>query len=191
MIKNKQFKPQKKGDRLFIRARLSYVHLDAPWAGNEGADKKYSVSCIVPKDDKETITFLEKEIEAAKAEGKTKKWGGVIPKKLSLPLRDGDEEKEDEAYKNSMFFSASSQQPVKTFDRGTQECEPSKIYSGCWGIVSLKLFPYDAAGNKGIGAGLNQVMFWADDDTLGGASQGNDFEDIEGIDMDGEDLDDL
>lgn len=193
MIKNKEFAPKLKGEgKLLLRARMSYVHLSEMWAGNENAEKKYSVSCIIPKDDEETVKAIRQAVEKAKEEGKAKKWGGTIPRKLTLPLRDGDEEREeDEAYNDCYFFSASSNKPVKVFDRGLQEANPDSIYSGCWGIVSVKFFPYDAAGNKGVGVGLNQVMFWADGDPLGGGSQGNDFEGVDGLEADIEDVDNL
>lgn len=192
MSEIKEFAPRKKDNgAVLLRVRLSYVHLDEKWSGNEGAEKKYSVSCIIPKEDKKTIAFIEKEIEAAKAEGKAKKWGGSVPRKLSTPLRDGDEEREeDPAYQDAVFFSASSKQPVKTFNKAGV-CDPTEIYSGCWGIVSVRFFPYDAAGNKGVGVGLNQVLKWADDDNLGGANTGNDFEGVDGIEMEADDFDDL
>lgn len=193
MIKNKEFKPvMKEGGKLLVRVRVSYAHLDEPWAGNDNSEKKYSISCIIPKDDKESLQAVEKAIDEAKKEGKAKKWGGVIPKKLQLPLRDGDEEREeDEAYSDCLFFSASSKQPVKTFNRGGEVCEPSEIYSGCWAIASLKFYPYDASGNKGVAVGLNQVLKWADDEALGGNNNGNDFEGLDGLDVEGEDLEDL
>jgi hypothetical protein len=51
---------------------------------------------------------VNKAVEAAKLEGKAK-WGGKIPAKLKLPVRDGDEERdEDSAYENSFFLNASS-----------------------------------------------------------------------------------
>ena len=191
MIKNKEFKPIVKEDgRVLVKARLSYVHLDAPWSGSDANEKKYCVSCIIPKSDKATLEALGKAVDMAKEEGKAKKWGVAIPKKLSLPLRDGDEEKEDEAYADSFFFNASSKQPVKTFNRLKEEIDPKDIYSGAWGLVSLKMFPYEAAGNKGVGVGLNQVLLWADDEKLGGGGGGNDFADLD-IEDEADDLDDL
>lgn len=192
MVKNKEFKATiKEGNRLIIRARLSYAHLDAPWAGNDQTEKKYSASLIIPKEDTATVATINKAIAIAKEEGKAKKWGGIIPKKLQIVFRDGDEERDDEAYENSYFFNASSRQPVKTMNRAQQECDPKDLYSGCWVLASVKMYPYDANGNKGIAAGLNQVMFWADDEPLGGSNTGNDFEDLEGTETEADDLDDL
>lgn len=78
--------------------RLSYAHV---WEPNsiQGGKPKYSVSLIIPKADTTTITAIEKAIDAAIDAG-TAKFGGKRPNKaaLKLPLRDGDTERDDEAY---------------------------------------------------------------------------------------------
>lgn len=85
--------------KVIVPCRLSYAHLWEPDSIN-GSEPKYSVSCIIDKDDKETIAKIKKAIEVAKDEGKGK-WGGKIPANLKLPLRDGDIDRpEDEAYQN-------------------------------------------------------------------------------------------
>ena len=87
--------------------RLSYEHLWEPAAIEEGQEKKYSASFIIPKSDKKTLAKIKKAIELAKENGKTSKWGGVIPKNLKTPLRDGDEERPDDpAYKDAYFINA-------------------------------------------------------------------------------------
>jgi toxin secretion/phage lysis holin len=86
--------------------RLSYAHV---WEPNsiQGGKPKYSVSLIIPKTDTATITAIEKAIDAAIDTG-TAKFGGKRPNKaaLKLPLRDGDTERDDEAYANSFFAIA-------------------------------------------------------------------------------------
>jgi hypothetical protein len=53
------------------------------------------------------------------------------------------------------------------------------FYSGCWGAVTLNFFPYDSKGNKGVGAGLNNVIKTRDDERLsGGSSADADFGDM-------------
>ena len=88
--------------------RLSYAHV---WEPNsiQGGKPKYSVSLIIPKADTTTITAIEKAIDAAIDAG-TAKFGGKRPNKaaLKLPLRDGDTERDDEAYANSFFVNANS-----------------------------------------------------------------------------------
>ena len=74
--------------KVIVPCRLSYAHLWEPDSIN-GSEPKYSVSCIIDKNDKETIAKIKKAIEVAKDEGKGK-WGGKIPANLKTPLRDGD-----------------------------------------------------------------------------------------------------
>ena len=83
--------------------RLSYFNGWEPKSIN-GGPEKYSVSLLIPKDDKETITAIEKAIDVAIEEG-IGKFGGKKPNKaaIKLPLRDGDIERDDEAYKRSLF----------------------------------------------------------------------------------------
>ena len=53
------------------------------------------------------------------------------------------------------------------------------FYSGCYGAVTLDFFPYESSGNKGVGAGLNNVIKTRDGDRLsGGRSADEDFADL-------------
>ena len=54
--------------------RASYVHVAEPQSVNDG-DKKYSMSIIIPKSDKETIDLINKAIDQAITDGITK-FGG-------------------------------------------------------------------------------------------------------------------
>ena len=51
-----------------INTRLSYANVWEPKSIN-GGKEKYSVSLIIPKSDKKTITAIEKAIDAAIQEG--------------------------------------------------------------------------------------------------------------------------
>lgn len=168
--------------------RFSYVHIFEPTAIDEGSDEKYSLSVIIPKSDKATLKKIKEATEAAKEQGRTKKWGGKIPAKLKLPLRDGDEERpDDEAYANSYFFNCSSKQKPGIVDKNTQPIlDAEEVYSGCYGRVAVNFYPFDTSGSKGVAAGLNNVQKIKDGDPLGGRSRaeddfgdgfGDDFED--------------
>lgn len=154
------------------KVRFSYVHVWEPTSINDGEDKKYSVSLIIPKADKKTIAKINQAIEAAKEAGKTSKFKGKIPAKLKTPLRDGDEERpEDEAYANSYFLNASAYSKPGVVDRNINPIlDQDEFYSGCYGVASITLFPFNANGNMGIAAGLNHVMKTADGEPLGGRS---------------------
>lgn len=180
---------------VIFQARLSYVHLDQPWAGAEGNEPKYSVSCIIPKDDVETVAAIEKAIDTAVREGVTKIWKGKTPNvrasNFKYPLKDGDVERpDDEAYAGCMFLGANSKKPVPCFNRLQERIDPQEVYSGCWALVQVGFFPFDQ-GSKGVGAGLNAVLKVADDDRLGGGeASASDFDGM-GLDDGKDDLLDL
>lgn len=91
-----------------VNSRFSYFHGWEPVSINGGAEK-YSVSVLIPKDDKETINAIHAAVDAAIEEG-IAKFGGKKPNKaaIKLPLRDGDVERDDEAYKGHYFINANS-----------------------------------------------------------------------------------
>ena len=180
---------------VIFQARLSYVHLDKPWSGAEGNEPKYSVSCIIPKSDTETVAAIEKAIKAAVDDGVTKIWKGKTPNvkasNFKYPLKDGDVERpDDEAYAGCMYLGANSKKAVPCFNRLQEKIAPEDVYSGCWALVQVGFFPFDQ-GSKGVGCGLNAVLKVADDERLGGGeASASDFDGM-GLDDDGDDLLDL
>lgn len=152
------------------KGRLSYAYVWAPQE-QDGQDPKYSTSFLFPKKDKDTLEKLNAAIEAAKEVGR-KKWGGKIPINLRTPLRDGDEEADEkgEEYRGHFFFNATSRDAPGIVDAEcNQILDKSEVYSGCYARLSVKLYPYDVNGNRGVAAGLNHIQKIGDGDPLGGA----------------------
>ena len=173
--------------------RLSFVHVLEPDSFN-GQEPKYSLMMLIPKDDKKTLCKIKRAIEAATEYGKSALWNGKVPKNLRMPLRDGDDEMDSEEFEGMYFMRCSSKNAPGVVDRHKQPIEDSNgIYSGCYGRVSLNMFPYDKAGNRGISAGLNNVQVLRDGDPLGGRSRAEDDFDDDFCDAyeDDEDLDEL
>lgn len=150
--------------------RFSYLHVWEPVAIEEGQQKKYSVSAIIPKSDKATIKTINQAVEQAKAAGKDSKWGGKIPATLKLPLRDGDEERpDDEAYKNSVFLNAHATTRPGVVDAARSPIlDQEEVYSGAYGYLNITLYPYFAGGAKGVAAGFNHLMKTKDGEKLSG-----------------------
>lgn len=174
--------------------RMSYAQVFEPKSMDETSKAKYSVSLLIPKSDTETIDFIEKAIAVAHKEG-AEKYGKKWPSKPKTTFRDGDEEKpEDEAYVGCMFLNCSSTtkpgvvkaapagSPVKTIQLTTEE----EFYSGCYGKAAINFYAYDANGNRGISAGLNNLLFTREGERFAGKdSAENDFDDeFEGEDDD-------
>lgn len=149
--------------------RLSYCSVWEPKSINGGAEK-YSVSVIIPKDDKKTITAINAAIDAAIADS-AGKFGGKVPSKasLKLPLRDGDAEREDEAYSNSYFVNANSTSAPQIVDKDLNAIlDRNEVYSGCYARVSLTFYAFNSNGNRGIACGLGNIQKMRDSEPLGG-----------------------
>ena len=151
--------------------RLSYFHGWEPISINGGAEK-YSVSVLIPKSDTETVSAINAAIDAAIEEG-VAKFGGKKPNKaaIKLPLRDGDVERDDEAYKVHWFINAKSTTAPQIVDRQVKPIlDRSEVYSGCYARVSLNFFAFNSNGNKGIACGLGNIQKVRDGEPLGGKS---------------------
>ena len=162
--------------------RLSYVNLWEPKASLGGGKEKYSASIIIPKSDTKTLEDINMAIDAAIEEG-IGKFGGKKPnpKTIKLPLRDGDEERDDEAYKNSYFLNANSITQPQIVDRRVQPIiETSEIYSGIYARVSLNFYAFNTNGNKGVAVGLGNVQKLRDGEPLGGRTNAaDDFDSLD------------
>lgn len=176
---------------IFGPCRLSYAHLFSKYApeGSDNAEGKYQTNVLIPKSEKETVKAIREAIETARQAGIVSKWGGKEPKKLAMPLNDGDE-KDDDLYADSFYVNAKCSTRPGIIDRNKQPItDEEDIYSGVWAIVSVTFYPYDTNGNRGVACGLNNVMKYKDDDRLGGrVSAEADFGDVEVENSDDEDL---
>lgn len=184
------------------KVRLSYANVWEPQS-IDGGEPKYSTSILIPKEDKDTLRKIKAVIDLLKEQAKAK-YNGKIPPKFHTPLRDGDEERpDDEAYAGHYFFNASSKnkpgiaKPIGKEGGKTKFAEitdTTEVYSGCYAKVSINFYLFDTKGNKGIAAGLNNIVKVQDGEALGGgrSSVNADFAD-EDFDTDdfGDDEDDF
>ena len=155
--------------------RLSYFHGWEPTSIN-GGPERYSVSVLIPKDDKETIKAINDAVDAAIEEG-IAKFGGKKPNKaaMKLPLRDGDTEREDEAYAGHWFINANSKTAPQIVDKAVKPIlDRDEVYSGCYARVSLNFYAFNSNGNKGIACGLGNIQKIRDGESLGGRSSAAD-----------------
>lgn len=165
--------------------RLSYANVWEPKSINGGAEK-YSASIIIPKTDTKTIEAINAAIDLAIKEGATK-FGGKIPNKraLKLPLRDGDIEREDKAYKGCYFINANSTTAPQIVDAKVQPIlNRDEVYSGVYARVSISFYAFNSNGNKGIACGLGNIQKVKDGEPLGGrSSAADDFSTLEDEDF--------
>lgn len=162
--------------------RFSYLACFEPRAMKDSEEKKYSVTCLIPKKSKKLKAKIEAAIEEEKQNGAEKSWQGKIPKNLKLPLRDGDVDREDdESFHGCWFFTAMSKIKPGVVDADREPIlDKNEIYSGAYGYVNITLFSFNTAGNKGIGVSLNHIMKTEDGERLaGGVALESAFDDID------------
>lgn len=181
--------------KVVVPCRISFANIWEPKSIN-GSDEKYSVSLLIPKEDKATLTKIHKAIEAAKEAAKSKKWNGKIPANLKLPIHDGDIDRpDDENYAGHFFFNATSKDAPQIVDRKVQPIiDPMECGSGDYCNVSVNFYGFAASGNKGVAAGLQNIQLVRHGERLAGKpSASSDFVAIEGEDEEdtlGDDLPD-
>ena len=162
-----------------INTRFSYANVWDPKSIN-GGKPKYSVSLIIPKDDKATIEKINAAIQAAYEEGMTKLKGSskTVPPLSAIknPLRDGDVERpDDEAYRNSYFVNANSDTAPGIVDKDLNPIlDRAEIYSGVYGRASINFYAFNSNGNRGIAVGLNNLQKIRNGAPLGGKSRAED-----------------
>lgn len=160
--------------------RISYEHLLKPYAHQPGQEEKYSCTILIPKSDVTTKQRIDMAINAAIQDGVSAKWNGARPAQPPIPLYDGDGlrpngEAFGEECKGHWVMTASSKlQPEVVDTNGNPIFSPSEIYSGMYARVFINFFAYNAAGKKGIGAGLGPVQKLRDGEPLGGRVSASD-----------------
>ena len=166
--------------KVVIPCRISFANIWQPKSIN-GSEEKYSVSCLIPKGDKATLMKIHKAVEAAREDGKTRKWNGKIPPNRKLPLRDGDIERpDDETYAGHMCLYATSKEAPQIVVRRVQPImDAMECGSGDYCNVSVNFYPFNANGNRGVAAGLGNIQKVKDGERLSGRTNAaSDFEEL-------------
>lgn len=159
--------------------RVSFPNVFRPQKPlQEGADPKYGLTMLFPKG--ADLSPLKKAAEAAVAE----KWGTdktKWPKNLRSPFRDQGEKKFEGYESGGVFITATSKQKPGLVDGSVQPIiDEAEFYPGCYARATVRAFAYDAAGNRGVAFGLQNVQKTRDGEPLGGRSRPeNDFAPIE------------
>lgn len=153
--------------------RSSYAFVHEPKETPNG-ELKYMICLIFQKKDAEAW----KPVFQALVNAAAKKFGNDAnkwPVNLKCPVRDGDEERDNKEYKGALFINAGNKNKPGIVDRQLNPIQSrEEFYSGCYARASLNFYGYDTAGNKGVGTGLNNLLFWADGERLDGTTTAED-----------------
>jgi hypothetical protein len=158
--------------------RLSYCHLTQARANSQRPNDppKFGVTLLIPKSDYATKQRIDAAIEAAKQEGRAKKWNGVIPPAMKSILHDGDGVKQNglpfgPECKGHWVMTASSKDRPRVVDLDKQDIlDTNQIYSGMYGRAAVRFYPFSTSGNVGIACGLNNVQKTRDGEPMANRS---------------------
>lgn len=165
--------------------RVTYVHIKEPTAFEDGEDKKYDCTFLIPKNHPDVLKVKE-AIKAAYSSNKESMFKGlpVTSPKLWNPLRDGNEWLEEhpdaKEYKDMFFIKAATKSQPAVFDADKQDIlDLDEVYSGCYCRGVIVCFPFNNK-SKGFGFYLNSLMKIDEGERLGGFSaSADDYEDME------------
>lgn len=166
--------------------RLSFVNVFEPKAMKEGDEPKYSITAIIPKSDTKTIEAIKAAIQAAAERGAQKHFGGRVPTNVNSTFYDGDTAVDDMGdlknikypeYKGNYFIRLSTKKRPIVLNADRQEIiDPTEVYSGCYGRVSMTFFAYSGDGRRGVSAALNNVLKTRDGEPLTSMLSGDEFD---------------
>lgn len=149
-------------------AIASYPNVFVPRAQSEDQDPKYSVALVFLTETQALPDF--KAMKKAALDVAKEKWGAKAAEmirggKIRFPFRDDAEEK---GYpEGSVFVNArGTRRPgvVSIYPDPNNDGRPTPItneediYPGCIVRASISFFAYDVSGNRGVGAGLNNLQ---------------------------------
>jgi len=167
-----KFKLKEDGSMLTPEFRVSF-----PKIFEKGMDGKFG--CGMMFDKKETdMSLLEAKVEEMIKE----KWGTKKPKKLTLPIMDGDESDREE--REGMFYvngKAGKYRPALV-DRYKEDiADPEEFYAGCFARAVITLYSYDRKdlGKAGVSVGIRSLQKIRDGEPLvSRVSAENEFDDL-------------
>ncbi len=169
-------------------SRLSYCHLDKPYASKQDGEPKYNVTLLIPKTDFATKADIDQSIQAAINEGISKTWGGKRPAAPAIPIWDGDGTRKNgepfgaECCGHWVITASSKDKPqVVHISNIRVELAPHDVYSGMYGRATVRFFTYDNSGNRGVGCGLGNILKTRDGEPLaaGRSDASDDFASLE------------
>ena len=148
--------------------RVSFPAVFVPRSPMDGAEPKYSVVMLFPKN--ADLSGLKKIAKAAI----TEKWGDKPPKELRNPFRDGDT-KELEGYAGMIFITASSKNKPGLVDASRQPIiSADEFYAGCYARATVNAYAYNKNGNAGVSFGLQNIQKLRDGEPFSGRTKPED-----------------
>jgi hypothetical protein len=174
--------------------RLAYMHVFEPRKNEQrNGVEEYSVRLLLPKKatpqcpnpgvEWNEIKALVDQIAAAKFGANFKAWDSLL-KSGDKELSKSTGEPQHPGYMYLNLRTSPEYPPVLIDCDKHNVTKGSGWKSGDWGMVRMRLWAYDSAGNKGVSGSLMAIQFTHIDEALGSsvdaATMVNDFDVVKG-----------
>ena len=137
------------------KVRFSFCNIFEPKASPDGGEPKYGVTLLIPKSDTATLTKINAAMNEARENFCQKNGASALPAKPITPLHDGDGNKPStgDPYgpecKGCYVMAVSTKQKPVIVDAFRNEItDPTEVYSGCYGRISVTFYGYNSNGNQ-------------------------------------------
>lgn len=145
------------------RGDTAFMHVFRPQpAMQEGKEPQYTVTLLWDEGDKRLAKLEAAIVEVAKEKFGDKAANMLKKGQLRSPLRPGSDKEDTKAaedFEGKVFLTARSTDKPQVVDKDLEAVmDQMDVYSGCVGRADIYLFPYDKAGNRGVGAILNSFQ---------------------------------
>ena len=125
---------------------------------------EYSLIFTIQKNETETIKKLNDSLDKV-IRLNSKFWGNKFDKQKIEFLKDGDKLSNHEYFKNTYYLKLSSRVKPELVDKDINRIlDLNELYDGCYGRVSMTLYPFKIKEVFGITCELNNIQKLKDTD---------------------------
>lgn len=150
---------------MLLKGRIAWPELFTPKAFEEGGEKKYQCSILIPKDDPQAKVVMETVAGLIKSD-----LGGKAPDDRYMPVKDGDKSGNAD-YAGHIEIRCKNTRKPGVVDQNLETIiDPELIRSGDYVNVDVGIFAYNRKF-KGIGVSLNNVQYVQKGDPIGGSAK--------------------
>jgi len=134
------------------------INIIKPVSHSDITDFEYSLVFVVPKNETKTIKKLNDSFE--EVIGLNSKFlGNKFDKERIEFLNDGDKLSTNEYFKNTYYLKLSSSVKPELVDKNINRIlDLNEFYDGCYGRVSMTLYPFKIEEKFGVTCELNNIQ---------------------------------
>ena len=138
--------------------RFVNINIIKPVSHSDITDFEYSLVFVVPKNETKTIKKLNDSFDKV-IRLNSKFWENKFDNDTIEFLKDGDKLSNNEHFKNTYYLKLSSRVKPELVDKDINRIlDLNELYDGCYGRVSMTLYPFKIQEELGVTCELNNIQ---------------------------------